>query len=107
MKFKMALIALAAALPLQAWAYDDKDVVDYRQHIMKSLDEQVGAVGMIVSTQIGDENLIPHLQQVALMARVALKSFEPKVQGGESKPEVWAQWNDFSAKMNDFATRTA
>lgn len=49
MKFKIALLALVAFLPFQAGAYDDKDVIDYRQHIMKSLDEQVAAVGMIVS----------------------------------------------------------
>jgi cytochrome c556 len=109
MSKKLMLTAVLAAtiLPFQAFAFDDKDVIDYRQHIMKSLDEQVAAVGMIVATQVPDDNLVQHLNAVAMSARIALKSFEAKVPGGESKPEVWAQWADFSAKMNDLAVRTA
>ena len=35
----------------------------------------------------------------------ALKAFEPKVPGGEAKPEVWAKWNDFSQRMQTFAKK--
>jgi len=107
MNLRIALLALAVALPGQSWAYDDKDVIEYREHLMKALDAQTAAVGMIVSTQIPEDNLVQHLNQIALLAKTALQSFEPKVAGGESKPEVWTQWADFSAKMNDFAARTA
>ncbi len=34
------------------------------------------------------------------------KSFEPKVQGGESKPQVWSAWADFAKRMNEFAKKT-
>jgi len=107
MTFKIALIAVLAALPLPAMAFEDKDVIDYRQHIMKSLDEQVAAIGMIVSYQIPEDQMQQHLDQIALMAKISLSSFQAKVPGGESKPEVWSQWTDFSTKMNEFATRTA
>lgn len=101
---------LAAALVLQsplAAAADAQDVIDYRQHIMKTLNEQAAALGEILSGAIPDDNAIAHMDALALTAATALKAFEPKVPGGESKPEVWSQWTDFSKRMNDFAQRTA
>jgi cytochrome c556 len=85
-----------------AQAADDKDVIDYREHIMKTLEEQTAAIGMIVSTQIPPDNIAAHANAIALAAKMALKSFEPKVPGGQAKPEVWAKWDDFSSKMKKF-----
>lgn len=99
-------VAMVMALPMAARA-DDKDVVDYREHIMKTLDAQTAAIGMIVSTQIGEDNLVAHAEAIALTAKQALKSFEAKVPGGESKPEVWSNWPDFEKRMNDFVEKTA
>lgn len=81
---------------------DDKDVIDYREHIMKTLEEQTAAIGMIVSTQIPPDNIAAHANAIALAAKMALKSFEPKVPGGQAKPDVWAKWDDFSSKMKKF-----
>ncbi|MBY0511465.1 MAG: cytochrome c [Rhodospirillaceae bacterium] len=107
MKYAAAIV-LAALIPAtHAFAYDEKDVIDYRGHIMKSLDAQAAALGMIVSTQIPADNLIAHLDAIALTAQQSLKSFEQKVPGGESKPLVWEQWKDFSERMNTFAAKTA
>ncbi len=105
--FAVAAILTSAMLPVNAGAFEDKDVIDYRQALMKTLDEQTAALGMLVSTQITNDNLIPHLDAIALTAKASLKSFEQKVPGGESKPVVWEKWDDFTARMNDFAKKTA
>jgi cytochrome c556 len=89
-----------------AWA-DDKDVIEYRQHVMNSLNAQTAALGQILSTAIPDDQVVAHLEDIALIASTGLKAFEPKVQGGEAKPEVWTHWDDFSKRMNDFAQKTA
>jgi cytochrome c556 len=47
------------------------------------------------------------MEIIAQAASTALKSFEPRVEGGDAKAEVWAQWDDFSARMREFAERTA
>jgi cytochrome c556 len=86
---------------------DDKDVVDYRQHIMKSLEQQTAALGQILSGAGPAENTVAHMQTLALTASLALKSFEPKVEGGASKPEVWKDWADFSKRMKQFADASA
>lgn len=85
----------------------DKDIIEYRQHIMKTLNEQSAALGQILSATVPDNNTEAHIQAIALAASLALKAFEPKVQGGEAKPEVWSQWPDFSKRMTDFAQKTA
>lgn len=99
----VAVMAVSAPMVAQA---DDKDVIDYRQHIMKALDAQTAAIGMIVSTQIPDANLVAHAEGIALAAKAAKKSFEAKVAGGESKPEIWANYADFSKRMDDFVAKT-
>jgi cytochrome c556 len=105
-------IAIAAALWLgldaradDKWP-DDKNVVEYREHIMVTLQEQAAAIGQILSGTIPDENSAAHFEAVALTAKTALKAFEPKVLGGQAKPNVWSDWVDFSKRMNDFAEKT-
>lgn len=101
-------VALGAALllPLVGQA-DDKDVLEYRQRIMKSLQEQTAAFGQILSGAGPTENTQAHIEALALSASVALKAFEAKVPGGEAKPEVWNNWADFSKRMKDFADKSA
>ena len=85
----------------------DKDVIDYRQDVMNTLEEQSSALGQIASGVIPTDNMSTHMQILALAASTALKAFTPKVPGGKAKPEVWSNWDDFSKKMNDFAEKAA
>jgi len=99
-------LGVSLLLPVMGQA-DDKDVVDYRQHIMKSLEHQTAVLGQILSGAGPTENTLAHMETLALTASTALKSFEPKVQGGASKPEVWKDWADFSKRMKEFAEKSA
>jgi cytochrome c556 len=100
-------LALTVAQAVSSAYADDKDVVDYRQHIMNTLNEQTAALGEILSGAVPDDNVIAHLDALALTASTALKAFVPKVPGGQARPEVWSNWADFSLRMNEFAQRTA
>jgi cytochrome c556 len=102
-----AIGAVAIMLMPAAGHADDKQIIEYRQHIMKTLNEQTAALGQILSTAVPGDNTAAHLQSIALAASLALKAFEPKVAGGDAKPEVWNNWADFSKRMNEFAQKTA
>jgi len=104
-RFQAGLVVIATLIPLSTFA-DDKDVIEYRQHVMSTLDHQTEQVGMILSSAIPDDNLAADLQIIALSAKTALKAFEPKVEGGQAKPEVWTNWADFSKRMTEFAQKT-
>src|ERR1700733_4595292 len=87
----LCVIALAGASVVSTARADDKDVIDYREHVMNTLNEQSAALGQILSLSVPDDSFAAPLEAIALAASAALKSFEPKVPGGEAKPEVWAQ----------------
>ena len=100
-------VALWALLVAGNAAADNNDVIDYRQHIMNTLDAQAAALGEILSGAVPDDNVIAHLDALSLTAATALKAFEAKVPGGQARPEVWSNWADFSHRMNEFAQSTA
>jgi cytochrome c556 len=85
---------------------DGQDNIDYRQAIMKQLDAEAAALGMIVSGQVPPDALSSQTRALASSAKGALKAFEPKVPGGEAKPEVWAKWDDFSKRMQTFVQKS-
>ncbi len=103
-KIAAALMLSAGSLLVRA-STGGQDVIDYRQHIMKTLHEQSEAVGQILSTVVPDDNMAAHLEAIALTASTALEAFTSKVAGGESLPEVWTHWDDFSRRMNEFAQK--
>lgn len=97
-------VLLLAALPGRA---DDQDVIDYRQHIMKTMGEQMGAIGMILQNKVPPDNLALHLKVLAVTATQAKSAFEPKVPGGDAKPGVWTDWQDFSKRLDELVAATA
>lgn len=105
--FCMALSVNIMSLGALAADDKDKDAIAYRQHVMRALDAQTAAVGMIVSGAIPEDNLVSHLDSIAVMASGAITTFDAKVLGGESSPDVWAKWPDFSQRMKAFAEGTA
>ena len=103
--FVLAGLTVGTFAPV-ALAAEAQDTIDYRQRIMKALDAQVAALGQILSGATPDDQVVSHLEVIALAAAQSAKSFEPKVEGGESLPVVWTKWDDFSAKMKDFEAKT-
>ncbi|MGE4062860.1 MAG: cytochrome c [Rhodospirillaceae bacterium] len=102
----IAFATLTVGTLAPAFAAENQDVIDYRQRIMRTLDAQVAALGQILSGATPDDQVVSHLETIAEAAAQSLKSFEPKVEGGESLPVVWTKWDDFSAKMKDFQQKT-
>lgn len=100
------MLALALfALTATAHA-DEQDSIDYRKHIMKSLGEEAAVLGMMMQQKIPATDFATHAQALAATASTAKKAFEPKVAGGDSKPEVWAQWPDFSKRLDELVAAT-
>ena len=97
-------LLLITSLPIRA---DDQDVIDYRTHVMKTLGEQLDAVGLILENKIPPDNLGAHLKVMAVTATQAKKAFEPKVQGGNAKSEIWTNWADFSKRIDELVSGTA
>ena len=74
---------------------------------MKTLNEQAGILGQMLSGAVSNDDYGTLLHAFSLAASTALKAFEPKVPGGKAKPNVWADWTDFSKRMQEFAQQAA
>jgi cytochrome c556 len=101
-----AAFIASAVLPLAAVA-QDQESIDYRSHIMKTMGEQVQAMGQMRQDKISSENFAVHAQILALAAATAKMAFTPKIVGGKSKADVWANWDDFSKRLDALAASTA
>ena len=104
-RLRLASFVLAS-LPLLAHA-DDQDVIDYRQHIMKTMGEQQSALEEILAQKAPPDGFLIHLQILAITAGTAKKAFEPKVAGGQAKPDIWAHWGDFAKRLDELTASTA
>lgn len=105
--FAGAALAAATILPVAAFA-DDQDVIDYREHAMKTMGEEVQAMAMIAQGKISTaDDFATHAQILAEVAAMAKAGFTQKVEGGKAKPDVWAKWDDFSKRLDVLAASTA
>ncbi len=103
-----AAVALLAATTLSGVARaDNQDVIDYRQHIMKTLGEQAQSLAMVLQGKAPAENVAIHAQLLAVTAATVEKAFVAKVPGGEAKADVWAKWDDFSKKAKETVAAAA
>ena len=99
--------ALAALLGTAATVRaEDSDVIEYRQHIMKSMGEQMAAIGMILEEKAPADNFAVHLKVLAVIAPQAKKAFEPAVAGGNAKPEVWSDAAEFAKQLDTLVSAT-
>jgi cytochrome c556 len=77
----------------------------YRELVMRGVGANAAAIGLIMQKKVPqDENLAMHAEAIALGAHEALKAFEPKVQGGTSKPDIWDNWQDFADRLKALET---
>ena len=101
-----AALLAAIVLPTTVRA-DDQDTIDYRQHIMKTMGEQLTLINQIVQQKAPPDDLATFTQILALSAATAKSAFTPNVAGGDSKPSVWANWADFSKRLDEVVLSTA
>jgi cytochrome c556 len=100
-----ALLCAITLLPAIARA-DDQDAIDYRQHVMKTLGDQMTLINQILQKKADPGDLGTFTQILAIAATTARGAFMPNVAGGRSKPNVWSNWTDFSKQLDALVTST-
>jgi cytochrome c556 len=107
-KCGLALAVLVA--PVMAHA-DDQDVINYRKQVMKTMGEQNALMNMVAQGKVAPDQFVSHVKTLHLAATQIKKAFEPKVSGdgtsGAAKDEVWANWADFSKRVDEQVVKLA
>ena len=86
---------------------DDQDVIDYRVHIMKTMEEEMGAITQILQKKVPPDYFATHVKILAVTAATAKSAFTPKTPGGNAGPNIWAQWPDFAKRLDELTAVTA
>ena len=87
-------------------AAEAEGIIFERQQIMLQLEKDTDLLGDIAAGVAPASQLPATARAVANGARDAARSFEDKVPGGRSKPEVWSNHADYMQRMQQFATAT-
>lgn len=100
-----ALAAVVFTFGLSTAQAADKDVIDYRQNLMKSLGAHAAALGAIAQNKVpyGD-NLAHHADAIAAASEAAQLAFEQNLPGGTAAANIWEDWEDFSGRFAALAT---
>ena len=83
-----------------------EEVILDRQLAMQQLEEHADLLGGVLAGIEPPEMLAQYTRQVADDAVAARAAFQAQVPGGATKPEAWANWEDFSRRMDEMVTRT-
>ncbi len=99
------LAAVLFLLGLSSAQAADKDVIDYRQNLMKSLGAHASGLGAIAQNKVPyADNLAYHADAIAAAADAALLAFEQNLPGGTSAANIWEDWDDFEARFMSLAS---
>jgi cytochrome c556 len=71
------------------------------------LGEQFAALNLISKGKAPAGDVAVQAEVLSITASTAKLAFTPKVLGGESKPEVWDKWDDFSKRLDEMAAAAA
>lgn len=101
----VTFVLVGVVLPCRSFA-DDQDVRDYRSNVMKSMGEEVAALNQIAAGKAAAADVAVHAEVLRITAGLAKVAFTEKVAGGQSKPEVWSKWDDFSKRLDEMVAAT-
>ena len=94
---------------LLAVAVVTEDSADTGPHLDGVLgqDEDAETLGDIVAGLQPPDKLGQVTRSLATAAHDMRATFEAKIPGGRAKPDVWANWPDYSKRMDDFELKAA
>ena len=108
----MLLLVVGALLLGQADASaKDEDVVEYRQGVFTVIGWNFGPMVAMVKGEnpYDGAGFEEHARRVKEMSVMALEGFQSKAMtsDSEAKPEIWDNWEDFQAKMEEMNRQVA
>ena len=101
--YSTALVLFVVSITLYA-EDKPKDVVKYRQNMMKATSGYMGAIAAIIKDKIDrNDQLIEHARAVQALSKDIAKLFPPGSKAGRTRArgEVWENRPDFEQAAND------
>jgi len=113
---RLALLALTAGilgsgLALLHAQSNEEILVAYRQRLMSGHGASMGSIGDILKYKLdyGAKHIAVHAKNISEYAKLIPDAFKTEVTAGatDAKPEIWKNWDDFTAKASHLETEAA
>lgn len=95
---------------ISLFAQDDAEFLSYRQKLMQSNGMHVGLIGQILQKQLPfSAHVSSHAKVIQANNLLLPEAFQKKITAGNhfSKPEIWDNWDQFTAAANKSAQAAA
>ena len=105
-RWSQGLVAGLAIMGLGALASEGE--VDYRQHTMSAVGGHTQAMFDIIQGKVPHaEHMATHAEALANLADLAGTLFPASSQGGDARPAIWENAEDFQSKLAAFKEAAA
>ena len=104
----LSLVSLPAALPAQDEA--QKEIIKYRQNVMKAQGGHLGALFQIVRDRAGSwDHVAAHAQALQGLSTMVVDAFREPTQGGDTDalPAIWSDFEGFEEAAVNYRQATA
>jgi cytochrome c556 len=107
-----SLVALSLAAPAMAADSPTERAIKYRQAAMTVVGSNFKPMGAMIKGEIPFDAAVfaRHAEDLSAIAGVdILRGFpeDSEGKGSDAKPDIWLDWEDFKAKMEDMTRETA
>jgi cytochrome c556 len=93
------LVIVCLSIPLSsALAQTDQDYLTYRQKLMASNGDNMGAIGVILKAHFpSTDHIATHAQSIHAASKLIGDAFKKEITEGktDAKPDVWQDWDKF------------
>lgn len=104
----MNRVLLLGLTLLTASAVAAEGEVDYRQHVYKAIGGHMSAMADIVQQKVSHgSHMALHADAMADLAVMAKTLFPAGSEGGDALPGIWANPDDFAARLDRFEAAAA
>ncbi len=93
-----------------AMAQSNENYIEYRQKVMGSIGQNMGAIGDIMKNKLPlTGNIDDHARVIEINAKLIASAFKHEAAEGktDAKPEVWKDWSKFEENAKKLATASA
>lgn len=93
------VVVICVSMPLSsALAQTDQDYLTYRQKVMASNGDNMGAIGTILKAKLPyTDHIAAHAQSIQAASKLIEDAFKKEIIEGktDAKPDVWQDWDKF------------
>lgn len=101
----LLLVMLGMSASTTGFAVEAGEQIEYRKSVMKTLDEEMAAYRSAAELNAPPAVLAKHLKSLAMTSGQIKKAFEPRVEGGRAKGDIWKKWPDFMKRAESQALK--